>query len=70
VLSAFQYKRLAGIILLMVAGFGWLYYRLFEIQIVRHGELQAKARQFTETTRIIEACRGKILDRNGRVLAN
>jgi cell division protein FtsI (penicillin-binding protein 3)/stage V sporulation protein D (sporulation-specific penicillin-binding protein) len=32
--------------------------------------LQAKARQFTETTRIIEACRGKILDRNGRVLAN
>jgi len=61
---------LAGIILVMVAGFGWLYYRLFEIQIARHGELQAKARQFTETTRIIEACRGKILDRNGRVLAN
>ena len=69
-LSTFQYKRLAGIILVMVVGFGWLYYRLFEIQILRHVELQAKARQFTETTRILEARRGKILDRNGRVLAN
>ena len=68
--SSFQYKRLAGIILLMVAGFSWLYCRLFEIQIARHEELQTKARQFTETTRVIEACRGKILDRNGRVLAN
>ena len=67
---SFQYTRWAGIVCLMIAGYGWLFWRLFETQIVRHEELLAKARQFTETTRVIEACRGKILDRNGRVLAN
>ena len=68
--SALQYKRLAGIILLMVAAFGWLFCRLFEIQVIRHQELTAKARKFSETTRILEAWRGKILDRNGAVLAS
>jgi hypothetical protein len=45
---------------------GWLFCRLFEVQVTRHKELQSKARQFSQSTRILEASRGKILDRNGR----
>ena len=68
--TSLQYQRLAGIILVMMAGFGWQFCRLFEIQVSRHQELQAKARRFDQSSRPLEASRGKILDRNGRVLAN
>ncbi len=43
--------------------------RLFEIQITRHKELSAKAREFSSTTRVLEAWRGEVRDRNGRILA-
>ena len=68
-LNAFQYRRMAVIVLLVCAGFAWLFCRLFQIQIARHQELAAKAQQYTETTRVLEAWRGQIHDRNGKVLA-
>jgi cell division protein FtsI (penicillin-binding protein 3) len=68
--SSFQYRRLGAIMVVMLAGLGWLICRLFEIQVGRHQELLVKARHFSQTTQILEACRGKILDRSGRVLAN
>jgi cell division protein FtsI/penicillin-binding protein 2 len=64
-----QYRRLALIVLVVLAGFGWVLHCLFEIQIRRHRELLAKGRQFSETARVLEARRGDIRDRNGNVVA-
>ena len=61
--------RLAGILAVLAVGLGWLGWRLFEIQVRNHTRLRATARQYSETTRIIEAKRGEIRDRNGNVLA-
>ena len=68
-LQAFQYRRLAGMILLLLAGFGWLGCRLYGIQVRRHRELAQKSEQFTRALRLLEPWRGQIRDRNGKVLA-
>jgi len=65
----FQYWRLAAIVFVVLAGFLWILTRLFDIQVVRHRELTAKARQYSRTTRVREAWRGEIRDRNGTTVA-
>jgi cell division protein FtsI/penicillin-binding protein 2 len=65
----FQYRRLAAIVLLVLVGLAWVFDRLFEIQITRHREFLAKARQYSQTTRVLEARRGEIRDRNGVTVA-
>ena len=65
----FQYWRLAGIVLVVLAGFIWILAHLFDIQVIRHRELIAKARQYSQTTRVREAWRGEIRDRNGTTVA-
>ena len=42
-LQPLNYRRLIGLMLLLVAAFGGLAYRLVDLQIVRHDELLAKA---------------------------
>jgi cell division protein FtsI/penicillin-binding protein 2 len=65
----FQYRRLALIVMVLLAGFSWILVRLHEIQITRHRDLLTRARQYSETVRIQEARRGEIRDRQGRTLA-
>lgn len=65
----FQYRRLAGLALFGIALFVCLGCRLYNIQIERHGRLAAEARRFTDTTRVLEACRGQVRDRHGKTLA-
>jgi len=65
----FQYWRLAAIVFVILAGFIWIFAGLFKIQVVRHRELTAKARQYSRTTRVREAWRGEIRDRNGTTMA-
>jgi cell division protein FtsI/penicillin-binding protein 2 len=65
----FQYRRLAAIVLLVLAGLAWVCDRLFEIQITRHRELLVRARQYAQSRRVLEARRGEIRDRNGVVVA-
>ena len=67
--AAFQYRRLVVIVVLALAGFFGLFCRFFEIQVCRHRELAAKAERFNGTIRVLEAWRGQIKDRNGKVLA-
>ncbi|HOX57287.1 MAG TPA: penicillin-binding protein 2 [Candidatus Paceibacterota bacterium] len=64
-----QYRRLGAIIIGVLAGFFLIFGRLFEIQIRRHPEFLAKARQFSQTARTLEARRGEIRDRNGITVA-
>jgi len=65
----FQYRRLAAIVLLVLAGLVWVCDRLFDIQITRHRELLVRARQYAQSRRVLEARRGEIRDRNGVVVA-
>ena len=62
-----QYRRMAAVVVLLLVGFGWLAWRMFQIQVARHQELSAKASQFTHIIRPIEAWRGEIRDRRGIV---
>jgi cell division protein FtsI/penicillin-binding protein 2 len=66
---AFQYRRFVVAILVLAAGYAWLGCRLYRIQVSRHGELLAKAREYTNLDRPLAAWRGQIRDRDGRVLA-
>jgi cell division protein FtsI/penicillin-binding protein 2 len=65
----FQYWRLLAIVLVVLAGLGWVAGRLFEIQITRHRQFLGQARRFSETVRVLEARRGQIRDRNGETVA-
>lgn len=62
-------KRLALLALLLVAAFCGLGYRLIDIQVLRHEELLAKARDNTERAFHREPPRGEIRDARGNPLA-
>ena len=55
--------------LLLGAAFVGLGYRLVDLQVLRHTELQAKARQNTQREFTLEPRRGDILDARGHLLA-
>ncbi|MBL8000050.1 MAG: penicillin-binding protein 2, partial [Candidatus Kapabacteria bacterium] len=61
--------RLRIIALLIVAGFLAVLVRLFYIQILRGADLREKARKQYEAKIELRAERGKILDRNGTIIA-
>jgi cell division protein FtsI/penicillin-binding protein 2 len=61
--------RIAALLLLSLALFGVIGWRLFVVQIVRHAELSAKARSEIEQLITLEPERGQITDRLGNVLA-
>src|SRR5215471_6719291 len=64
-----QYRRLFVLALLLVAAFAGLGYRLLDLQVFRHEELQAKAQQNTQQELLLEPRRGDILDARGNLLA-
>ena len=64
-----QLRRLLFLALLLGAAFVGLGYRLVDLQVLRHTELQAKARQNTQREFTLEPRRGDILDARGNLLA-
>src|SRR5512140_2450054 len=54
---------------LFLAAFGVLEWRLFQLQILRHEELEEKAEAYRFARRIEQSWRGQIQDRNGVPLA-
>src|SRR5688572_23910343 len=64
-----QLRRLLFLALLLGAAFVGLGYRLVDLQVLRHPELQAKARQNTQREFTLEPRRGDILDARGNLLA-
>lgn len=68
-LRPFQYRRMAAVVLVVLAGFIWILVRLIDIQIIRHRELVGKAREYSRITRVREPWRGEIRDRNGKTMA-
>jgi cell division protein FtsI/penicillin-binding protein 2 len=64
-----QLRRLLFLALLLGAAFVGLGYRLVDLQVLRHSELQAKARQNTQLELTLEPRRGDILDARGNLLA-
>jgi cell division protein FtsI/penicillin-binding protein 2 len=64
-----QYRRLAALAALLLAGFVGLGYRLVDLQVLRHDELSARAQQNTVREFLLEPRRGDILDCNGNLLA-
>jgi len=69
VFRPFQYRRLGAIVLLVLACLVFILWRLFEIQITRHQELLAKAQACSKTSRVLQARRGEIRDRNGIIVS-
>src|SRR4051794_37953818 len=64
-----QFRRMLMLALLLGAAFAGLGYRLVDLQVVRHEDLQSKARQNTEKTFQYEPRRGDIKDAKGNLLA-
>ena len=64
-----QYRRLVGIAFLLVLAFCGLGYRLVDLQVLRHDELQSKARDNTQSNSLHEPRRGEIRDIRGNLLA-
>jgi cell division protein FtsI/penicillin-binding protein 2 len=64
-----QHKRLVLPAVLLVALLGCLAYRLFDLQILRHSQLSALARQNTRRETYFQPRRGDILDAKGSLLA-
>src|SRR5262245_58419497 len=64
-----QFRRVFWLALLLAAAFAGLGYRLVDLQVLRHDELSAKARQNTEREFRLEPRRGDILDAKGNLLA-
>ena len=62
-------SRVTVMVLIAFALAGILLYRLFQLQIVRGEEYLNNFILESRKTREIAAARGKILDRNGKVLA-
>lgn len=54
---------------LFLLAFAALEWRLFQLQILRHEELEEKADAYRFTTRVEQSWRGRITDRNGLPLA-
>lgn len=65
-IAATRIKILSGI---LFAGFVVLEWRLVHLQVLRHDELEEKAEEYRFTTRVEQAWRGQIRDRNGIQLA-
>src|SRR3974390_1338224 len=63
------YRRLTLLATLLSLAFAGLGYRLVDLQLLRHGELSAKAQQNTQSEFFIEPRRGDILDAKGNLLA-
>jgi cell division protein FtsI/penicillin-binding protein 2 len=67
--AASQYRKLYALALLLCGALAALGYRLVDLQVVRHGELQALAEQNTVRTIESDPARGQILDCRGILLA-
>ena len=64
-----QNTRLLLLVLLLVAAFGGLGYRLVDLQVLRHEKLSAEASQQGQQVILREPRRGDILDARGNLLA-
>jgi cell division protein FtsI/penicillin-binding protein 2 len=64
-----QYRRLLILVVLLVAAFAGLGYRLVDLQVLRHDELATKSQQNTQREFLIEPRRGDIVDVRGNPLA-
>src|SRR5215467_2958706 len=64
-----QYRRLVLLLLLLIAAFAGLGYRLVDLQVLRHDELSVIAQQNTQRELFFEPRRGDILDCKGNLLA-
>jgi cell division protein FtsI/penicillin-binding protein 2 len=64
-----QIRRAVLLLVLLMAAFAGLAFRLVDLQILRHDELSAKAEQNTEREYRQAPRRGDILDANGNMLA-
>src|SRR5436190_17914318 len=64
-----QYRRLLLLVLLLIAAFAGLGYRLVDLQVLRHDQLSLIAQQNTQRELFFEPRRGDILDRKGNLLA-
>jgi cell division protein FtsI/penicillin-binding protein 2 len=64
-----QYRRLLALGTLLVLAFAGLAYRLVDLQVLRHVELQARAENLTKHIDRLEPRRGNILDIKGNLLA-
>ena len=69
-MKTFQKKKLLVLLLLMLGSFCFLTGRLIYLMIFRSDYYEAEARDLHERERSIKAARGRILDRNGVVLAS
>lgn len=64
-----QFYRVLALTLLLGVGFVALVLRLVDLQVLRHGELEAKAQQNTRRQFLREPRRGDVLDVKGNLLA-
>jgi cell division protein FtsI/penicillin-binding protein 2 len=64
-----QYRRLLMLLLVLLAAFAGLGYRLVELQVLRHDELLVRAQQNTQREFFYEPRRGDIVDCKGNILA-
>ena len=64
-----QIRRLFWLALLLCLAFVGLGYRLLDLQVLRHEELSASARENTQAEYLLEPRRGDVLDIKGNLLA-
>lgn len=69
VIHAMQVRRLCILAAGMLAGFGGLGYRLYDLQVVQHEQFAEEARNNTERTFVRKPKRGDIRDARGNLLA-
>jgi penicillin-binding protein 2 len=62
--------RFLAVVLLVAVGFAALVGRLGQVQLVGHDDFRAAASALDTRTLVVPALRGRILDREGRVLAD
>jgi cell division protein FtsI (penicillin-binding protein 3) len=61
--------RLWCVTILFALIWGGLWYRAFHLQMIAGPDLAARARRLNTGTELVEGVRGRILDRNGNILA-
>src|SRR5215510_13083882 len=64
-----QLRRLVLLGILLSAGFAGLCYRLVDLQVLRHADLNAKSQVFTHQEFLLQPQRGDITDIKGNLLA-
>ena len=62
-------RRTTGVMVLLIGAFLVLLWRLYDLQINRHEEMQNRAVNQQTRSAVISASRGTIYDRNGNTLA-